>query len=66
MSIFIPYDPIGVVDYFTNMFSLDLSSLTSYQTLIITVISNAYFFLFWGIIIYFSLKIFNRIWERFF
>jgi len=66
MSIFVPYDPTGVIDYFTNLFNLDLSTLTNYQTLIITVISNAYFFLFWGIIIYFSLKIFNRIWERFF
>lgn len=66
MSIFIPYSPSDVVQYFTTTFSLNLTELTSYQTLIITLISNIYFFLFWGFIIYFSLKLFNRIWERFF
>lgn len=66
MSIHIPYDPTGVIDYFTNLFSIDLTSLTSYETMILTILSNIYFFIFWGVIIYFSLKIFNRIWERFF
>ena len=66
MSIFIPYSPSDVITYFTNLYSLDLTSLTSYQSLIVTLIANAYFFLFWGFIIYFALKLFNRIWERFF
>ena len=66
MSIFIPYSPSDVISHFTNLYSLDLTSLTSYQSLIITLIGNAYFFLFWGFIIYFALKLFNRIWERFF
>ena len=66
MSIFIPYNPSYVVTHFSNLFSLDLTTLTSYQTLIITILSNLYFFVFWFVIAYFALKIFNRIWERFF
>ena len=66
MSIFLPYSPTVVMDYFTNLFSLDLSVLTTYESLIITIIANLYFFIYWFVIIYFSLKIFNRIWERFF
>lgn len=66
MSIFIPYNSTMVIEHFTNLFSLDLTTLTSFETLIITILSNIYFFLFWFIIVYFSLKIFNRIWERFF
>ena len=66
MSIFIPYTPTQVLDYLISLFSLDFTSLTAYETTIITIFANLYFFVFWGIIVYFSLKIFNRIWERFF
>lgn len=66
MSIFIPYSPTDVITYFVDLFSLDFTNLSGYQTFIITMISNLYFFLFWFIIIYFSLKLFNRIWERLF
>lgn len=66
MSIFFPYSPNIVIEYFTNLFSLDLTVLTTYESLIITIIANLYFFVYWFVIIYFSLKIFNRIWERFF
>ena len=66
MSIFIPYTPTQVLDYLISIFSLDFSSLSAYETTIITIFANLYFFVFWGIIVYFSLKIFNRIWERFF
>ena len=66
MSIFLPYSVDQVIEYFTTLYSLDLTSLTAFQTLILNIIANAYFFLFWFVIIYFSLKIFNRIWERFF
>lgn len=66
MSIFIPYDPTSVVEYFTNLFTLDLSTLSSFETMLLTLLSNIYFFLFWFVIVYFALKIFNRIWERFF
>lgn len=66
MSIFLPYSVNQVIEYFTTLYSLDLTSLSSYQLLILNIIANAYFFLFWFVIIYFSLKIFNRIWERFF
>lgn len=66
MSIFIPYTPTDVITYFIDLFSLDFTNLTGYQTFIITMISNLYFFIFWFIIIYFALKLFNRIWERLF
>lgn len=66
MSIFIPYTPTQVLDYLISLFNLDFTSLTAYETTIITIFANLYFFVFWGIIVYFSLKIFNRIWERFF
>lgn len=66
MSIFIPYSPSDVIQYFTITFSLNLSDLTPYQSLIITLLSNIYFYGYWFFICYFALKIFNRIWERFF
>ena len=66
MSIFIPYSPGEVIQHFTTLFSLNLTELTSYQTWIVTLIANAYFFMFWFIIVYFALKLFNRVWERFF
>lgn len=66
MSIFIPYSPGDVIQYFTTLYSLNLTELTSYQTLIVTLIANVYFFMFWFIIVYFALKLFNRVWERFF
>lgn len=66
MSIFLPYSVEQVITYFTSLYSLDLSTLTPYQTLILNIIANAYFFLFWGVIIYFVLKLFNRVWERVF
>lgn len=66
MSIFFPYAPSVIIDYFLTTFNLSLSSLTDYESAIITLLSNIYFFVYWFIIIYFSLKIFNRIWERLF
>ena len=66
MSFFIPYNSSSVIEYFTNLFSLNLTELSSYETLIITFLANIYFLLFWGFIIYFALKIFNRIWEKIF
>lgn len=66
MSIFLPYSPSVVIKYFTTLFSLELTTLTSYEALVITILANIYFFIYWFIIVYFSLKIFNRIWERFF
>lgn len=66
MSIFLPYSVDVVINYFTNIFSLDLTSLTAYEKLIITLLSNLYFYVYWGFVIYIALKIFNRIWERFF
>lgn len=66
MSIFIPYTVSDVIEYFTNLYSLDLTTLTSYENLVVTILSNLYFFIFWFVVVYFALKIFNRIWERFF
>lgn len=66
MSIFIPYTVSDVVEHFTSLYSLDLTTLTSYESLVVTILSNLYFFIFWFVILYFALKIFNRIWERFF
>lgn len=66
MSIVFPYSPSVVLNYFTSMFSLDLTTLSAYESLILTLLSNLYFFIYWGFIIYIALKIFNRIWERFF
>lgn len=66
MSIFLPYSTNAVINYFISIYSLDLSTLTSYEVLMLTVISNLYFYIYWSFIIYISLKIFNRIWERFF
>ena len=61
MSIFLPYSVEQVVTYFTTLYNLDLSTLTSYQTLILNILANAYFFLYWFFIIYFSIKLFNRV-----
>lgn len=66
MSIFIPYNPQVVVETFSTWFSLDLTTLSDYQSLILCIMSNAYFFLFWFFIMYFVLKGFNRIYERIF
>ena len=66
MSIFLPYSPTDVLTYFSTKFSLDLTTFSSYESLIITMLSNLYFFIYWGFIIYIALKIFNRIWERLF
>ncbi len=66
MSIFLPYSVEVVINYFATKFGLDLSTLSSYEMLSITIYSNIYFFIYWFFVIYISLKLFNRIWERFF
>lgn len=66
MSVFLPYNTSVIIEHFSSLFNLDLTTLSSYESLIITILANLYFFIYWGILIYFSLKIFNRIWERFF
>lgn len=66
MSIFIPYSPSIVLDYLTNLYSLDLTSLSDYQSILLTLGANLYFLVFWFIVIYFALKIFNSIYESIF
>ena len=66
MSIFIPYSPELVISTFTTWFSLDLTTLTGYESMILTILANAYFFGFWFFILYFTLKGLNRVYERIF
>lgn len=66
MSIFLPYSIDLVINYFATKFSVDLTSLTVYEQLSITIFANIYFFVYWFFVIYIALKIFNRIWERVF
>lgn len=66
VSIFFPYSPEVVMSTFTTWFSLDLTTLTSSETLIITILTNFYFFGFWFFIIHFSIKGLNRVYERIF
>ena len=66
MSIFLPYSPQVVIDTFTRWFEIDLSILSSYESVVLTLLSNLYFFVFWFFIIYFIIKGFNRIYERMF
>lgn len=66
MSLFFPYSPSLVVSNISILFSIDLSSLTAFETTILTIMCDLYFLIFWFIIVYFALKIFNRIWERVF
>lgn len=64
MSFFLPYTPTDVVNYFSILFTIDLSSLTNYETMLLTLFSNLYFFVFWFFVIYFAYKLFNHLWER--
>lgn len=66
MSIFLPYSPSVVITYISNLFNITLSSLTDYESIMLTIVCNLYFFIYWFIIIYFTLKLFNRIYERIF
>ena len=66
MSIFLPYSIDLVINYFATKFSIDLTTLTIYEQLSITIFANIYFFVYWFFVIYIALKIFNRIWERVF
>ena len=66
MSLFFPYSPAAVISELADLFTIDLSSLTAFETTLLTLFANLYFFIIWFIIAYYSLKIFNRIWERLF
>lgn len=66
LSIFIPYSPELVIETFTTWFSLDLTLLTGYQSMILTLLANAYFFGFWFFILYFTIKGFNKIYQKIF
>ena len=66
MSFLLPYSPDVVIATFTRWFELDLTLLNDYQSMILCIGANLYFFIFWFFIIYFSLKGFNRIYERLF
>lgn len=66
MSIFLPYDVTTVISKFSEWFSLDLSTLTSFESICLTMLANMYFFIFWGFIIYCVLKSLNWVYERLF
>lgn len=64
MSIFLPYNPQIVVETLEKWFIIDLSLISDFQKICLTIVANAYFFGFWFFIIYFSLKTLNWIYER--
>lgn len=64
--IFLPYDLTDIISFFSDKFSLDLSSLSNFESSLVLILSNAYFFVFWFFIIYFSLKGLNWVYERIF
>ena len=64
MSIFFPYSVTDVISTFETWFTLDLSLLTGYQKIILTLFANIYFFGFWFFIIFFTLKSLNWVYER--
>ena len=66
MSLFFPYSPTVVLSYFSDKFVIDLSSLSTYEGLLITILANIYFYVYWFFIIYICLKILNRLYERLF
>lgn len=66
MSIFLPYNVTTVVSTFTTWFNLDLSTLTDYQSLILTIGANLYFFIFWFFVLWCVLKSLNWVYERLF
>lgn len=66
MSIFLPYSITEVVSKFSEWFSLDLSNLTAYESITITILANMYFFIFWGFILWCILKGLNWVYERLF
>lgn len=66
MSIFLPYSVTEVINTFTSWFSLDLTSLTSFESITLTILANMYFFIFWGFILWCILKGLNWVYERLF
>lgn len=66
MSIFLPYNVTTVISKFTEWFNLDLTSLTNFESICITILANIYFFIFWGFILWCILKGLNWVYERLF
>lgn len=66
MSIFLPYNVTEVIAKFSEWFSLDLSNLTAYENIVLTMLANMYFFIFWGFILWCILKSLNWVYERLF
>jgi len=66
MSLFFPYSPTSIIAFLSDTFSLTLSSLTDFEKAILVIWANLYFFIFWFIITYIVIKLFNRVWERLF
>lgn len=64
MSIFLPYNVNEVILTFENWFNIDLSLISDYQRIIITLGANLYFFVFWFVIIWVVLKSINWVYTR--
>ena len=64
MSIFLPYKVTEVITKFSDWFNLDLSTLTNFERICITMLANMYFIMFWGFIIWCILKGLNWVYER--
>lgn len=64
MSIFLPYDVTAVILKFSEWFNLDLSELTDFESIVITMLANIYFFIFWGFILWCIIKSLNWVYER--
>ena len=64
MSIFLPYDITTVITKFSEWYSLDLTGLSDYQMLGLTIATNLYFIISWGFIIWCILKGINWVYER--
>ena len=66
MSVFFTYSVTEVISTLTRWFNLDLSTLTNFESICLTILVNIYFFIFWGFIIYCILKSLNWVYERLF
>ena len=64
MSIFLPYSVTEVISKFSEWFSLDLSTLTNFESICLTMLANMYFFIFWGFILWCIIKSLNWVYER--
>lgn len=66
MSIFLPYSVTEVVTKFSEWFSLDLSGLSNFESICLTMLANLYFIVSWWLILWCIFKGINWVYERLF